>query len=74
MIDNSTLKSPACLTFTQTTLTITPTLITEVGVFNMIVTISDSKINIDYPFVLKITNQAPQVTGIIPSDLTIDFG
>lgn len=40
----------------------------------MIATITDSKVSVNYPFVLTVTNQAPQVTGTIPSSLTINFG
>jgi hypothetical protein len=40
----------------------------------MIVTITDTKDPVDYHFVLTVTNQAPVVTGLIPVDLTINFG
>lgn len=40
----------------------------------MAVKITDTKDTVDYNFVLTVTNQAPVVTGIIPVDLTINFG
>jgi hypothetical protein len=55
-------------------LTVTPTLISDVGVFNMIAKITDTKVTLDYPFKLTVTNQAPQVTGTIPIELILNFG
>ena len=40
----------------------------------MIVTITDTKNPVDYHFVITVSNQAPKVTGVIPLDLTINFG
>ena len=40
----------------------------------MTVQITDTKTPVDYKFLLTVTNQAPIVKGIIPPDLTINFG
>jgi hypothetical protein len=40
----------------------------------MKVEITDTKNPVEYNFVLTVTNQAPIVKGIIPADLTINFG
>jgi len=59
----------------NSTLLITPTAITDVGVFTIIVTIQDDKgASNDYKFKLTITNKAPIVTSNIPYIIVLNFG
>ena len=65
---------PSFITYTQIGLTINPIVITDVNVYTIKVTITDTHSNPSYTFVLTVTNKAPIVTSAIPEDIIILFG
>ncbi len=67
--------TPSTASIASSNLLITPTAITDVGVFTIIVTIQDDKgASNDYKFKLTITNKAPIVTSNIPYIIVLNFG
>ena len=55
-------------------MSINPLDISDVNVYTIKVTITDTHSSPSYTFVLTVTNKAPIVTSVIPENISVVFG